>query len=463
MKKLLSAVVMLTVSSFTFAQVGINTSSPESTLDIRAKNHLGTVSSTDGVLVPRVNDLTVNGSVNGQLVYLVSNTGSFTQGFYYWNGTAWTGFGGASGDNTNDAWINDTSNVMVKLGTQSDGATARNAGTDFVAKDNGAVGIGTNLPDASAILDITSTNRGVILPRVALKSITDQSTINTPATGILVYNTGADSLKYVGYVFWNGSEWRSLENSTLVNPSITSLQCNAATLSPTQLIANVPYSGYMYVPYTGGNGASYGSGTPIPSTGNTGLTATLQPGKLNLGDGSLTYLVTGTPSQSSPNLASFALGSTFGTPGCTANVGTFAASGNSVKKLLYSGTTSDANQVIIVGDMMFRFDSGVPCTSCGKGPQIRLVSDPGSSRVIYVGGQTNFATNGYEYINNPLTFTSANYTTYQNLYSGSANSIAVGELNVLNIVDYAKNIYYRVTFYINGPNPYTFLIIAEQF
>ncbi|RXM60927.1 hypothetical protein [Chryseobacterium sp. CH1] len=133
------------------------------------------------------------------------------------------------------------------------------------------------------------------------------------------------------------------------------------------------------------------------------------------------------------------------------------------KKLLYSGTTSDANQVIIVGDMMFRFDSGVPCTSCGKGPQIRLVSDPGSSRVIYVGGQTNFATNGYEYINNPLTFTSANYTTYQNLYSGSANSIAVGELNVLNIVDYAKNIYYRVTFYINGPNPYTFLIIAEQF
>lgn len=463
MKKITFVITAILLSIKAFGQVGINTTAPELTLDVRAKNHLGAVSSTDGVLVPRINDLIANGSVNGQLVYLIQDAGSFTKGFYYWNGTTWTGIGTSAGDTTNDAWINDNPNTMVKLGTQSDGTTARTTGTDFVIKDNGAVGIGNSTPDASAILDISAFNKGVLLPRVALTSTTDQSTINAPSSGMLAYNTGAGTLQYKGYVFWNGTEWRSLDNTTLVNPSITSLQCSSATLSPTQLIAGVPFSGYMYVPYTGGNGAGYADGIPIPSTGNTGLTATLQAGKLNQGDGTLTYLVTGTPLLSSPNLASFSLPNTFGSSGCIASVGTFAASGNTIKKLLYSASTGDPNQIIVIGDMAFRINTGTPCTNCGQGPQVSLVSDPGGTRTIYVGGQTSFANNGYEYSNNPITFNSANYTTFQNIFSGNANSLALGELNIMNIVDYSKNTYYRVTFYINGPNPYTFLVIAEQF
>ena len=35
------------------------------------------------------------------------------------------------------------------------------------------VGIGTTTPDASAILDITSTNKGLLLPRLAAGSITN--------------------------------------------------------------------------------------------------------------------------------------------------------------------------------------------------------------------------------------------------------------------------------------------------
>lgn len=73
------------------AQVGINTNTPEATLDIRAKNHTGSlpgaVTSDDGVLVPRVTALSVNGTINGQLVYLVADAGGFTKGFHYWNGT----------------------------------------------------------------------------------------------------------------------------------------------------------------------------------------------------------------------------------------------------------------------------------------------------------------------------------------------------------------------------------------
>jgi hypothetical protein len=71
------------------------------------------------------------------------------------------------------------------------------------------------------------------------------------------------------------------------------------------------------VPYTGGNGGSYGA-ISINSTGITGLTATLSAGSLVNGSGTLTFNITGTPS----NLgnANFAL--TLGSSSCnfTANV-----------------------------------------------------------------------------------------------------------------------------------------------
>lgn len=79
------------------SQVGIGTEDPESSLDIRAANHLGTVSASDGVLVPRVNNLTTNGNTDGQLVFLTQNISSFIKGFHYWNASsnAWTPLTGA--------------------------------------------------------------------------------------------------------------------------------------------------------------------------------------------------------------------------------------------------------------------------------------------------------------------------------------------------------------------------------
>jgi hypothetical protein len=49
----------------------------------------------------------------------------------------------------------------------------------------GAVGIGTTAPDVSAALDIVSSTKGALLPRVA-----DATTLATPATGLLVFQTG---------------------------------------------------------------------------------------------------------------------------------------------------------------------------------------------------------------------------------------------------------------------------------
>ena len=88
-KKVATAITLF-FSLYSIAQVGINTPSPEATLDVRATNHLGTVSAADGILVPRVNSLATNGTVNGQLVYLIADASPYYKGFHYWDGNAWT-------------------------------------------------------------------------------------------------------------------------------------------------------------------------------------------------------------------------------------------------------------------------------------------------------------------------------------------------------------------------------------
>lgn len=86
MKKLLFIIAFISISPCFFGQMGINTPTPQTTLDVRAKNHAGPVTANDGVLVPRVSNLITNGSVVGQLVYLLGDPG----GFYFWDGTQWT-------------------------------------------------------------------------------------------------------------------------------------------------------------------------------------------------------------------------------------------------------------------------------------------------------------------------------------------------------------------------------------
>lgn len=167
------------------------------------------------------------------------------------------------------------------------------------------VGIGTTNISSSAMLEVMSTNKGVLLPRVALDSNTDQTTVPNPAVGLTVYNTATGNFKIEGYLTWDGSMWVRLASEEVQAPGISGIQCTGATINPTVFNAGVPYEGIMEIPYTGGNGASYPAGTPIASTGNTGLTATLQAGVLQQGNGVLRYTLSGTPLLDSPATAYF--------------------------------------------------------------------------------------------------------------------------------------------------------------
>ncbi|MCF2488962.1 hypothetical protein [Dyadobacter sp. CY347] len=53
------------------------------------------------------------------------------------------------------------------------------------------VGINTNNPDPSASLEVAGADKGLLIPRIALQSLTDNATIPNPATALLIYNTNA--------------------------------------------------------------------------------------------------------------------------------------------------------------------------------------------------------------------------------------------------------------------------------
>ncbi|MCB9233939.1 MAG: tail fiber domain-containing protein [Bacteroidia bacterium] len=62
-------------------------------------------------------------------------------------------------------------------------------------------------PNASAMLDVAATNKGLLIPRVALTGTGDVTTITGAATSLLVYNTATVSNVTPGFYYWNGSAW----------------------------------------------------------------------------------------------------------------------------------------------------------------------------------------------------------------------------------------------------------------
>ena len=80
------------------------------------------------------------------------------------------------------------------------------------------VGIGTTTPATSSALDITSTNKGLLIPRVALISTSDVATIASPVTSLLVYNSG---FLPNGYYYWNGTLWVLLATGNNTDWSVT--------------------------------------------------------------------------------------------------------------------------------------------------------------------------------------------------------------------------------------------------
>src|SRR5207253_9883966 len=68
---------------------------------------------------------------------------------------------------------------------------------------SGAAGIGTTAPNASSLLEVKSTSKGVLIPRMTQ---TQRNAIALPATGLLIYQTD----KTPGFYYYSGTAWTAV-------------------------------------------------------------------------------------------------------------------------------------------------------------------------------------------------------------------------------------------------------------
>src|ERR1041385_7068378 len=69
----------------------------------------------------------------------------------------------------------------------------------------GAAGIGTTAPDASSLLEIKSTTKGILIPRMTKLK---RDSIHTPDTGLLIDQTNNTA----GFYYYSGRAWAAISS-----------------------------------------------------------------------------------------------------------------------------------------------------------------------------------------------------------------------------------------------------------
>ena len=114
--------------------------------------------------------------------------------------TGWLAFDTDSYGNTRASLsYNDGGKIRLTRGLPS-------SSNDIVIDaSNGNIGFNTDTPNATALLDMTSTTLGFLAPRM---TTAQRDAIASPATGLQVYNTTTNTHDY-----YNGTAWRSFATS----------------------------------------------------------------------------------------------------------------------------------------------------------------------------------------------------------------------------------------------------------
>lgn len=168
----------------------------------------------------------------------------------------------------------------------------------------GAQGMAVNAngssADASAMLDVSSTSKGVLVPRMTQAQ---RNAISSPATGLMIYQTDATA----GFYYYNGSAWAGIggsggaptgsaggdltgtyPNPTLATSGVTSGTYGSSTQVPAYTVNNkgqITAATNITITGTTPGGAAGGdlTGTyPNPSVANSSITSA------KVADGTLT-------------------------------------------------------------------------------------------------------------------------------------------------------------------------------
>jgi len=95
------------------------------------------------------------------------------------------------------------------------------------------VGIGTTTPDSSSMLDIKSTDKGILIPRM---TFVQKDLISSPVSGLLIYQTNGED----GFYFYDGANWLRLVKN--VSPSFSGVITSGA-ISATGTVSATAFVG----------------------------------------------------------------------------------------------------------------------------------------------------------------------------------------------------------------------------
>lgn len=156
----------------------------------------------------------------GLIVYNLTDdpVKEFSEGIYYWNGAFWqrniglwnkVGSDKPAVENADDSYLQG----KVVVGGKS-------IINDAFLSVHGTVNISGDAivaSNPSAILDIQSANKGVLIPKIGLSGIDDKTTVEAPAKGLMVYNTNKSMVKgeglYINYGNEKIPEWVGFVNN----------------------------------------------------------------------------------------------------------------------------------------------------------------------------------------------------------------------------------------------------------
>lgn len=203
------------------------------------------------------------------------------------------------------------------------------------------IGINENgvAPNASALLDINSADKGLLVPRINIPNLSNANPVASPETSLLVWNTNTST--GVGYHYWNGAQWVALSTTTGTVTSVTASNGLNSTggnspdirmgglINQDPTVVNVAGNNLIFAGQT--SKIAVGSGFPSPNSHIAGGDRNLALGNRAVVDGgealALGFANTGSSTNTVAGARSLAIG----------------------KNVQASGGATGPNQVIAIG------------------------------------------------------------------------------------------------------------------
>lgn len=310
--------------------------------------------------------------------------------------------------------------------------------------------------NSNALLEMETTNKGLLLPRVALTSSTSFAPLSAHVAGMAVYNTATAGDVTPGYYFSDGAKWVKVADAA------TAVGSNIYTADGTLTGARTVSMGANNLSFTGTGMVGIGTTSPNASAA-LDITATdkgfLPPRVTLTGQGDATTI----PSPAN-GLVAYNTSATLGT-GLVVNNGTPAApewarlaavsatAGSEIRKIIYSGTNGNPAKTVTLGKFEFRVD-GVNV------PQYRINTIPSGNFTLPFQFIQMFGTNGYEFSNLSGSVTTINYSTWTGFNGGMSST----ERNEAWLVYPGEDSVYKVSFTALGSGAgVIWSIVAEKY